>query len=103
MTEAGAALVAWTAAVGTGVGVTPPIADGCEVGRAEAAVGGTDVGAVELLPLEAGVDVAEDPQANNRATNSRTTALGRCLINVNLGLDLETGTASSPLCYELPI
>ncbi len=53
------------------------------------------MGEVELL--EAGVAVAEDPQANNRATNSRTITLGRCLVNDNLGLDLETGTASSPL------
>jgi len=88
-TDAGAARVAWTAAVGTGVGVTPPIADGCEVGS------GTDVGGVELvLLLGGGVAVAEDPQANSRTTNSRTIALGRCLNSH--GLDLDIGRAPSP-------
>ncbi len=59
----------------------------------------------EVEPLAAGVAVAEEPQANNRATNSRTIALGRCLVNDNLGLDLDIGTAPSPFVtnntYEL--
>ena len=41
---------------------------------------GAAVGAAELVVLATGVDVAEDPQANSRATNSRTTALGRYLL-----------------------
>ena len=36
------------------------------------------VGEVEPL-LVTGVAVADDPQANNRATNNRTIALGQCL------------------------
>ena len=45
-----------------------------------AAFCGAAVGAAELLVLVTGVDVAEDPQANSRATNSRTMALGRNLL-----------------------
>jgi len=44
-----------------------------------AAFCGAAVGAAELV-LVTGVDVAEDPQANSRATNSRTMALGRNLL-----------------------
>jgi hypothetical protein len=54
---------------------------------AGALAAGADVGA-------AGTEVAEDPQANSRATNSRTIALGRCLINH--GLELDIGRAPSP-------
>ena len=43
-----------------------------------AAVGAAEL--AELVVLATGVDVAEDPQANSRATNSRTTALGRYLL-----------------------
>ena len=67
------------------------VADGtavAEVDGAEVACGAV-VG--ELEPLDDGVAVAEDPQANNRATKSRTIALGRCLVNI--GLDLDIGTA----------
>ena len=47
--------------------------DGAAVGDAFAALG-------ELaLLLASGIAVAEDPQANNRATNKRTIALGQCL------------------------
>ena len=86
-TLAGGALVAWTAAVGTAVGAAAPPVDGADV-----ACGGTAVGEVE--PLDTGVAVAEDPQANSRATNNRTIALGRCLINHEC--DLDIGTAPSP-------
>ncbi len=78
LTAAGGALVACTAAVGPAVGaaapgVVPGAAAGTSVGSA-----GTDVGgAVELLG--SGVAVAEDPQANSSATNSKTIAFGRCL------------------------
>jgi hypothetical protein len=41
---------------------------------------GTAVGAA----LAAGVAVAEDPQANSRATNNRTIALGQCLTTAML-------------------
>lgn len=46
---------------------------------------GTAVGEVEPL-LAAGADVADDPQANSRATNNRTIALGKCLMNFEFGL-----------------
>ena len=48
---------------------------------------GAAVGAAELVVLATGVDVAEDPQANSRATNSRTTALGRYLLICELDRD----------------
>ncbi|MCS5658089.1 MAG: hypothetical protein NZ762_06465, partial [Dehalococcoidia bacterium] len=55
---------------------------------------GTAVGeAFELL--EAGSEVAEDPQANSRATNSRTMALGRYLLIRNPSSDI--GILDSPL------
>jgi hypothetical protein len=39
----------------------------------------------EVVPLLAtGVAVAEDPQANSRATNNRTIALGQCLTTAML-------------------
>ena len=72
-TAAGGALVAWTAAVGTAVGAADP---GADVAGTEVSCG-TAVG--DVAPLDDGVAVAEDPQANNRATNSKTIALGRCL------------------------
>ena len=46
---------------------------------------GLAVGEVEPV-LAAGVAVADDPQANNRATNNRTIALGKCLVNFVLNL-----------------
>ena len=51
--------------VGTTVGAPPPVAVACGI-----AVGET---------LAAGVAVADEPQANSRATNNRTIALGQCL------------------------
>ena len=42
-----------------------------------------------------GVAVAEDPQANNRATNKRMIALGQCLNNCDL--DVDFGTVPSPV------
>ncbi|MEO2140850.1 MAG: hypothetical protein ABGX63_01580 [bacterium] len=61
---------------------------------------GTAVGEVEPL-LAAGIDVAEDPQANNKATNNRTIALGRCLINRGFNLDISGGSPFSFVRYEL--
>ena len=84
-TAGAGAFVAWTAAVGTGVGVTPPATDGTDVGR------GTEVGGALLA---CGVAVAEDPQANSKATNNTTIALGRC--RIKCGLDLDFGTALAP-------
>ena len=83
-TDAAGARVFWTAAVGMGVAVTPPEAEGTDVG------GGT-----EVFATGSAVAVAEDPQANSKTTNSRTIACGRCLIN--RGLDLDFGTAGTPL------
>ena len=70
-TSVAGALVAWTAAVGTAVGAF----DGAD----DVACGGTAVGDAVVVPLDDGVAVAEDPQANSNATNSRTIAFGRCL------------------------
>ena len=71
-TAAGGALVAWTAAVGTAVGAVDP---GSAVAGSAVSCG-TAVG--DVVPLDDGVAVAEDPQANNNATNSKTIAFGRC-------------------------
>lgn len=60
---------------GTAVGAGPLLVDGAAVALAL----GTAVGEVEPL-LASGVAVAEDPQANNRATNNRTIALGQCFM-----------------------
>jgi hypothetical protein len=73
LTAAGGALVACTAAVGTAVGAAFA---GAEV-AAGAAFAGAEVAAG--ADLACGTAVAEDPQANNNATNSNTMALGRCL------------------------
>ena len=84
--------MACTAAVGIGVAVgTPPLATWGVVALGAVVDAGTDVGVVEP-PLDSGVAVAEDPQANNRATNSRTIALGRCLINRGFNLDISRGS-----------
>jgi len=65
------------------VGALPPVSVGADVDV------GADVGVSP--PLEAaGVAVAEDPQANNSATNNRTTALGRCLETRALTADFGT-------------
>ena len=82
------ACVASGIAVGTAVGAGPPPVDG-------AVVAGTAVGAA-VVAAAAGTEVAvaEDPQANNNATNSRTIALGRCLII--LGFDLNLSALPSP-------
>jgi len=88
---AGGALVAWTAAVGTAVGAADP---GAEVAGTAVSCG-VAVGDVE--PLDDGVAVAEDPQANRNATNSRTIAFGRCL-EIS-GLIANCGTNFPPF-YE---
>jgi len=87
LTAAGGALVACTAAVGTAV------ATGAEVAGAEVACG-TAVGEV-VEPLDAGVEVAEDPQANSKATNSNTMAFGKC--RITRGLKADCGTYLPPL------
>ena len=94
-TLAGAAFVAITAAVGTGVTVGTPrsflpasslaLAWGCAVGAAAGALAlaaGADVGS--------GTAVAEDPQANSRATNSNTIAFGKFFIARSLKTDCDT-------------
>ena len=72
-------------AAGNGVGLpeSPPV-DGTGVAW------GPAVG--EGAPL--GVAVAEDPQANNRATNNRTIALGKCFMI--WGPLLDFGMVPSP-------
>ena len=50
---------------------------------------GTAVGEVELL-LAAGTDVADDPQANSRATNNRTIAFGKFRITRSLRTECST-------------
>ncbi|PKB58842.1 MAG: hypothetical protein BZY83_04890 [SAR202 cluster bacterium Casp-Chloro-G2] len=66
----------------------PPAVDG-------AFVAGTAVGDDVAPPLLlCGVAVADDPQANSKATNIRTMAFGRCLRTDALNLGL--GTFSSP-------
>ena len=87
-TLAGGALVAWTAAVGTAVGGTEPPVEGTEVAAGAAVACGADFGVVP--PLDSGVAVAEDPQANNKATNNRTIAFGRCLMTIGLSDDCGT-------------
>ena len=59
------------------------------------ALDGTAVGADVACgaAVASGVAVADDPQANRKITNSKTIALGKCLNN--RGLDLEVGTAPS--------
>jgi len=47
----------------------------------------------------AGSEVAEDPQANSRATNSRTMALGRYLLICNPSSDI--GILDSPLIHSI--
>ena len=84
-TAEGGAFVAWTAAVGTAVGAADP-------GVAESAVAGTSVGSAgiavgDVVPLDDGVAVAEDPQANSSATNSNAIAFGRCLDIIDLNGD----------------
>lgn len=74
---------------GTAVAAAAAFAGAFALGAA-----GTAVGEVEPL-LAAGTDVAEDPQANNKATNNRTIALGRCLINRGFNLDISRGSPFS--------
>ena len=76
-------------AAGNAVGL-PALAldDGTAVGEAV-----VEPGLGLVLVLAAGVAVADDPQANSSTTNNRTIALGRCLIN--RGLDLDIGTSFS--------
>ena len=74
---------------GTAVGAALALVDGAVVAFAL----GTAVGEVEPL-LAAGVDVADDPQANSRTTNNITIALGKCFMY--LVPDLDSGMLPSP-------
>jgi hypothetical protein len=58
---------------------------------AGALAAGADVGA--------GAEVAEDPQANSRATNNKTMALGRYLPICNPSRDI--GILDSPLIHSV--
>ena len=58
---------------------------GAEVAAGADLACGTAVGE-GCEPLEAGSEVAEEPQANNNATNSNTIALGKCPMNFVHGL-----------------
>ncbi len=58
------------------------VPDGGAVVGAGTAVAGADVATGTT------VAVAEDPQANSKATNKRTIALGRCLLIRGLDHDL---------------
>jgi len=74
LTSVTGALVASGNGVGLEAATLPVVGTG--VGCWAAAVG-----AVEEPPvLAAGVEVADDPQANSKATNIKTIALGRCLL-----------------------
>ena len=85
LTIADGASVAWAIAVGTGVAAAaPPPVDGTAV-TWDTAVG-------EGAPL--GVAVAEDPQANSKATNNSTIALGKCFMIC--GPFLDFGMVPSP-------
>ncbi len=79
---------------GTAVGELPPD-DGADVGDGADVDEGADVADGVSPPLEVGVAVAEDPQANNSATNNSTTALVRCLDT--RALNADCGTYSPPL------
>ena len=82
--------------MGTAVGGTEPPVEGTEVAAGAAVACGADAGVVP--PVDSGVAVAEDPQANNKATNNRTTAFGRCLMTI--GLSNNCGTYLLPCVYD---
>ena len=67
---------------------------------AEVAAGALAAGALAAgADVGAGTEVAEDPQANSRATNSRTMALGRYLLICNPSSDI--GIPDSPLIHSV--
>ena len=71
------------------------------MGNAELPVDGAAVGGALLTT---GVAVADDPQANNRATNNRTIALGQCLTTAMPDPDLVMVlTPVATICYEVPV
>jgi hypothetical protein len=70
--------------------------EGTEVAAGAAVACGADFGVVP--PLDSGVAVAEDPQANNKTTNNRIIAFGRCLMT--LGLSDDCGTYLLPFVYD---
>ena len=78
VTLAGGALVAWAATVGTAVAAA--FGAGAEVAA------GADLACGAAL----GSEVAEDPQANIKATNSNTTAFGKLCFTRSLKTDCST-------------
>ena len=67
---------------------------------AEVAAGALAAGALAAgADVGAGTEVAEDPQANSRATISRTMALGRYLLICNPSSDI--GIPDSPLIHSV--
>jgi hypothetical protein len=56
---------------------------------ADVAAGIAVAEAVLVLVLACGVAVADDPQANNKATNNKTIALGQCFIICLPNLDSD--------------
>ena len=69
---------------------------------AEVAAGALAAGALAAgADVGAGTEVAEDPQANSRATISRTMALGRYLLICNPSSDI--GIPDSPLIYSVVV
>ncbi len=85
---AGGALVAWTAGVGMAVAGTEPPVDGADVAGTAVACG-ADVGDVDPAS-DCGVAVADEPQANNKATNNRAIAFVRLLRTIGFSDDSRT-------------
>ena len=73
---------------------------GAEVAAGALAAGALAAGALAAgADVGAGTEVAEDPQANSRATISRTMALGRYLLICNPSIDI--GIPDSPLIHSV--
>ena len=80
-------MVAWTAAVGTAVAAA--FGAGAEVAAGADLACGAALGEV-VEPVDEGSEVAEDPQANIKATNSNTTAFGKLCFTRSLKTDCST-------------
>jgi len=75
---------------------------GAEVAAGALAAGALAAGALAAgADVGAGTEVAEDPQANSRATNSRTLALGRYLLICNPRSAI--GIPDSPLIHSVVV
>ena len=61
------------------MGASPPPEPDDGTAVADGADGAEVADGVSPPPVDAGVAVADDPQANNSATNNSTTAFVRCL------------------------